>query len=348
MTVSSSRSSESIPWQAHASQLTLFDKYIPMMQLIIIAAVFFCVSAVVLVVGLTMRGERAAIADERFNIITGNTTVSTKSTLDTGLLGSFMESTNPIEQYFVKNFNLKKYLEQSGLSLTPLKFLAITACLFLAGMFLSPMVRVPVILAPVVGLVLALLPMGAVWWKRGSRITAFSRQLPEALELMSRALKSGHSMASGIHLVADELHDPIRSEFSKVYESQNLGIPLEQALEEMTERVPNLDLRFFVTAVILQRQTGGDLCEILDKIGSLVRERFKIWGHIQALTGEGRLSAIVLLSLAPALFLVTMKMNPEYAMTLFIDPLGQRMLMTAVFMQFLGALVIKKIINIQV
>jgi tight adherence protein B len=105
---------------------------------------------------------------------------------------------------------------------------------------------------------------------------------------------------AGFKLVGDEMDDPIGTEFDRCYEAQNLGVPLEEAIEEMTERVPNLDLRFFATAVILQRQTGGDLAEILDKIGYLVRERFKIWGQIQALTGEGRLSGIVLLALPPS------------------------------------------------
>ena len=181
-----------------------------------------------------------------------------------------------------------------------------------------------------------------------SRLEKFGQQLPEALELISRALRAGHSLASGINLVAEEMADPDRKEFHRCYESQNLGVPLEEALEDMSERVPNLDLRFFVTAVILQRQTGGDLAEILDKIGSLIRERFKIWGQIQALTGEGRLSGIVLLALPPALFVVMYYLNPEYCMVLFTDPMGHKMLAGAVVMQIVGALVIKKIINIKV
>jgi tight adherence protein B len=142
--------------------------------------------------------------------------------------------------------------------------------------------------------------------------------------------------------------DPIGGEFSRVYEAQNLGIALEESLVEMTERVPNLDLSFFATAVILQRQTGGDLAEILDKIGNLVRERFKIWGQVKALTGEGRLSGIILLALPPALFGVMYKLNPEYCMILFSDPLGKQMLVGALIMQVLGALVIRKIVNIKV
>jgi tight adherence protein B len=155
-------------------------------------------------------------------------------------------------------------------------------------------------------------------------------------------------LAAWINLAAEEMPDPIASEFGRCYEEQNFGIPLEQALDEMTNRIPNLDLRFFATAVILQRQTGGDLAEILDKIGYLVRERFKIWGAIQALTGEGRLSGIVLLALPPVLFVVMYKLNPEYTMILFNDQLGQKMLLGAVVMQLLGAYVIRKIIRIKV
>jgi tight adherence protein B len=116
----------------------------------------------------------------------------------------------------------------------------------------------------------------------------------------------------------------------------------------MTDRVPNLDLKFFVTSLILQRQTGGDLAEILDKIGELIRERFKIWGQVQALTGEGRLSGIVLLALPPALFLAVYKLNPDYVMVLFSDPMGKQMLAGGVVLQILGALVIRKIVNIKV
>ena len=179
-------------------------------------------------------------------------------------------------------------------------------------------------------------------------MSQFPKQLPEVLDLISRALRAGHSLASGFKLVADEVGDPIGTEFERCYEAQNLGVPLEQAIEEMTERVPNLDLRFFATAVILQRQTGGDLAEILDKIGYLVRERFKIWGQIQALTGEGRLSGIVLLALPPCLFIVMWRLNPDYCMKLFTDPMGHQMLAGAIILQVVGALVIRKIVNIKV
>ena len=149
-------------------------------------------------------------------------------------------------------------------------------------------------------------------------------------------------------MVSEEMLAPIGSEFQRVFEEQNLGIAMDEALNNMCERVPNLDLRFFVTSIILQRQTGGDLAEILDKIGYLIRERFKIFGQVQALTGEGRLSGIVLLALPPALFLAVYRLNPDYVMVLFTDPMGKQMLAGGVVMQILGALVIRKIVNIRV
>ena len=141
---------------------------------------------------------------------------------------------------------------------------------------------------------------------------------------------------------------PIGKEFNRVFEEQNLGIPLEESLQSLSLRIPNLDLKFFVTAIILQRQTGGDLAEILDKIGSLIRDRFRIWGQVQALTGEGRLSGIVLLALPLVLFIAVYQLNPKYVSLLFTDPMGKKMLCIAIFMQVVGALVIRKIVNIKV
>ena len=318
-----------------------------MIQLLIIGTVFIGVVTLVIAVAGVMRGPVTSVAESRLNLITG-AAARGASPVDAGLVVNLEDGTNAIEKFFVESLNLKRYLMQANVNMSPAKFLIITAALGVGGTVLAPLARCPLALAPLVGITLAALLPTWVWWQRGRRLSSFGKQLPEALELISRALRAGHSLASGISLVADEMNDPIRYEFERVYESQNLGRPLEEALEELTERVPNLDLRFFVTAVILQRQTGGDLAEILDKIGHIVRERFKIFGQIQALTGEGRLSGIVLLALPPVLFIVMFRLNQEYAMVLFNDPVGQKMLAVAVIMQLLGAIVIKKIIDIKV
>ena len=168
------------------------------------------------------------------------------------------------------------------------------------------------------------------------------------MELIARALRSGHSLASAMKVVVDELPDPISKEFNIAYEEQNLGIPVEQALKNLYYRMPNMDYKFFAMAVAIQRQSGGDLAEILDKIGHLIRERFRIVGQIQALTGEGRISGIVLMALPVALFGAVWRLNPDYVMMLFTDELGRKMVAVAVVLQILGAYVIKKIITIKI
>src|SRR5262249_15345662 len=154
--------------------------------------------------------------------------------------------------------------------------------------------------------------------------------------------------AAGMHVVAEEMPSPISDEFSRVYEEQNLGIPIEESMTSMCERVPNLDLKFFVTSVAIQRQTGGDLAEILDKIGYVIRERYRILGQVKALTGEGRLSGIVLIALPFFLFLVMLHIQPQYVALLWTDPRGIKMSIFGLIMQVLGAIVIRKIVNIKV
>ncbi|MEM9825812.1 MAG: type II secretion system F family protein [Planctomycetota bacterium] len=243
---------------------------------------------------------------------------------------------------------LGDYLDQANVKMSPSKFAILCLSMFGAGVAVCVVSPVPILLAPIFGMVLAALPMGWVMWKRKKRLAKFGNQMPEALELLGRSLRAGHSLQAGFGLVANEMHEPLSVEFGRAFEEQNFGIPLDEALEDMATRIPNMDLRFFATAVILQRQTGGDLAEILDKIGHLVRERLMILGQIQALTGEGRMSGAVLLALPPVLFLVMLKLNFEYVMMLFTDEIGRYLLCGALVSQVLGALMIKKIITIKV
>ena len=215
----------------------------------------------------------------------------------------------------------------------------------IAGIFLP---RKLIWAAPLAGVILASFPYIYVYFVRGKRLKKFSSQLPGALDLMAQAMRAGQSLPAGIQLVGQQVPEPLGPEFHIAYEQQNLGATIIESLEQMCDRIPDLDLRFFTTAVTLQRQTGGDLAEILDKIGKLVRERFKIKGMIQALTGEGRISGSVLLAMPPILFLVMLKLNYKYVMKLFEEPLGHQMLAGAIIMQVVGALWIKKIINIKV
>jgi tight adherence protein B len=322
-----------------------------MITIFIIGAAFIGVACLVGgVATLVFRSEGSAEVENRLDVLTGAVAAPTsKDKKNEALLLSspLNDVPNFVEEYIKQWFNLRAFLQQADVQTSPARFVFLSLALAVGGVVIIPLCQGPILLAPL-GVILGVIPFLILFFKRKSRMAKFAKQLPEALELISRALRAGHSLASGFKLVADEMDKPVGSEFERCYEAQNLGIPLDEAIQEMTERVPNLDLRFFATAVILQRQTGGDLAEILDKIGYLVRERFKIWGQIQALTGEGRLSGIVLLALPPALFIAIWRLNPDYCMILFTDPMGHQMLAVAVVMQIIGALVIRKIVNIKV
>jgi tight adherence protein B len=321
-----------------------------MSPIIICIAVFLAVAALVGGVAFLVRSGSENRVEDRLAQLTG-AKVSVKDSLlkDSGVLSKPLDATQGIIDVFLAKFRgFTLLFQQANTSTTPSRFFAICAALGFAGMVGGVVAGLSAVVAPVLGIFASVLPILWLVMRRRRRFKKFAKQLPDALELISRALRAGHSLASGFNLVAQEMNDPIATEFQKAFEEQNLGIALDQALEGMTERMPNLDLKFFATAVILQRQTGGDLAEILDKIGRLVRERFQIWGQVQALTGEGRLSGIVLLALPPALFVVVWRLNPDYVIPLFTDPLGKKMLAAAVIMQVLGALVIKKIVNIRV
>jgi tight adherence protein B len=319
---------------------------------VIAIAAFIGVAALVAGLAIILRDNPSNRMEDRLDLLTGsNTPAAAKEGLlkQASVLAQPLDERPSVFETFLERFgNINLVFEQADTSLTVGRLLLISAGLALAGCVLGAAVGVHAALTPVVGLFLGVLPLFWVLFRRRRRLRAFAAQLPEALEMVARTLRAGQSLGFGLNLAANEMGPPLGKEFGRVFEEQNLGIPLEETLQGLANRIPNLDLKFFVTAVILQRQTGGDLAEILDKIGSLIRERFKIWGQIQALTGEGRLSGVVLLALPLVLFVAVYKLNPTYLTVLFTDPLGKRMLAVAVVMQVLGALVIKKIVNIKV
>lgn len=211
------------------------------------------------------------------------------------------------------------------------------AFVFDRGMFATVGVAAGVFVMPLLVLIM----------KRRRRMNKLIQQLPDVFELISQALRAGHALASGIHLVGEQMPDPAGTEFARVFHEQNLGIRIEDALKNMAERVDSLDVRFFVTAVQIQRQTGGDLAEVLDKISSVIRQRIELFGQVQALTAEGRLSGYVLLALPILVFLAETQINPKYAGMLIHDETGRLMLFGAIVMQIMGYAMIKKIVNIK-
>jgi tight adherence protein B len=243
---------------------------------------------------------------------------------------------------------LSRLYEQADVGLPFKQFLLIAAALALVSAVVGVVLKLPLLAVPVASGFMGTTPFLWLVHRKRKRVKKFVAQMPDALELVGRALRAGHGLASGLSAVAEEMPPPIAHEFGRVFEEQNLGIPPDEALRGLAERVPSLDVRFFVTAVVIQRATGGDLAEVLDKISRLLRERFQILGQVQALTGEGRLSGVVLLAMPPVLLAFTYMMNPSYTGLLFNTPLGTKMLAGAAVLQVIGAIAIKKIVDIKV
>lgn len=240
------------------------------------------------------------------------------------------------------------FLEQADSPINFQTFVVISGGIGIVAAIVGAVAQSPTPLLPVFALVAGVMPLLWLTMRRKRRFAKFGAQLPDALSLIARALRSGHSLNAGLSMVSEEMAAPLGLEFQIAFEEQNLGIPIEQALKNMMKRMPNLDLKFFVTAVSIQRQTGGDLAEIIDKICEVVRERFKILGMVQALTGEGRLSGAVLMALPIAIFIAVYYLNQDYVMLLFTTELGKKMVAFGVVMQIVGAICIKKIIDIKV
>ena len=322
--------------------------------LLVAGCAFLGVTALVGGLAMILRNKPSSRIEDRLSVLTaaGSTSSSKDGLLKQASVLSQPLDSSPgfLETLFsrVSSINLNLIFEQADTSLTVPRMAVISLVTAAGGVALSLAMRLHAGFMPVLAILTGSFPLIWLVLRRRRRLKAFAAQLPDALEMLSRALRAGQSLAAGMNMIAGEVPPPLGKEFGRVFEEQNLGISLDESLESLTLRVPNLDLKFFATAIALQRQTGGDLAEILDKIGHLVRERFQIWGQVQALTGEGRLSGVVLLALPVLLFFAVYKLNPDYVMLLFSDELGKKMLAVAVILQLLGALVIRKIVNIKV
>jgi tight adherence protein B len=319
-----------------------------MTPVMISIAAFVGVSALIGLMAFVLRDNSGEKAQERLDTLIGKRR-RVDSSADILRKTAFESDKNSLMQILLPRFpSLNRIFEQADCHIKPSTLGGIGLLLAALGATGSAMAKVPWFFAPLAGVVMFLIPLLWLLNKRRVRLKTFAAQLPDALELVARALRAGHSLAAGMHVVAEEMPSPICDEFGRVYEEQNLGIAIEDSMRTMCERVPNLDLRFFVTSVAIQRQTGGDLAEILDKIGYVIRERYRILGQVKALTGEGRLSGVVLIALPFVLFLVMLHIKPDYVEALWTDPLGIKMSIFGVVTQILGAIVIKKIVDIKV
>ncbi len=244
--------------------------------------------------------------------------------------------------------SLSRLIDQSGVRTTPsavgVAALVTGAVAAFATALFLPMVSV-VVLAGAVGMTL---PFAWLVHRRSARFRKFEEQFPEALDLLSRAIRAGHAFQTAMGMVAEEVPAPVGTEFKKTFERQNFGLPLKDAMDELAERVAILDVKFFVTAVAIQRETGGNLSEILDNLARVVRERFKIQRQVRVYTAHGRFTGYVLMVLPAALAIVLSMLNPEHMKPLFEASIGQLMIAGVIGMQIIGYFWIRQVIKIEV
>ena len=249
-----------------------------------------------------------------------------------------------IQKYHVSRM-LKTRITQANVKTTPATLLVTSFGLALVG-FVGVSLFVDVIALEVaVAALLGYLPIGLLSFKRSRRINAFNAALPDAIDMMGRALRAGHSMTASINIVAEQSLEPVRSEFGEVFKQQNFGLPLRDAMTQMLDRVPSQDLRVLVTGMLVQKETGGNLAEILDRIANTIRERLKIHGEIKTHTAQGRMTGWILCALPIVMLVVINMINPGYSNMLTNTPIGKMLSYLGIGLLITGGVIIRQIIN---
>ena len=242
---------------------------------------------------------------------------------------------------------LQDLLTQAGMKTTAGAFLLSSAAVGFGVGLLCWLVFHVLVAALVLGALCSLAPYFFVRYKRTKRLQVFEEQFPEAIDLIARALRAGHALTTGLGMVADEIPAPVGHEFRRLYDEQNFGMSLPDAMRAMAQRVPVLDARFFVTAVLTQREAGGNLSEVLDNLASVMRARFKVKRQIRVASAHGRISAWVLACLPPALAAVLFTLSPNFMRVLWEDPWGVQLLLVAGMLQVVGSITIARLVRIE-
>jgi tight adherence protein B len=256
----------------------------------------------------------------------------------------------PLLQKFKVHDQLTQLLEQAGVKTTPAQLVQMSLLFFVGG-YIAAYLLVPEPIRPYVlpvALGIGLLPFLNVLRAKRARIHAFEEAFPDTLEFISRSMRAGHAFSVSLEMIHREFPDPISSEFRRTFEEHNLGLPLDVALQGLSKRMPLLDVQFFVSAVMLQKRTGGNLAEILDKLAHIIRERFKLRGKIRAISAHGRMTSIALSCIPLAVAVLMFFTNPTYVTFFFTEEIGNIMLAIAVTLQITGYLVMQKIVSIEV
>ena len=244
--------------------------------------------------------------------------------------------------------DLQKFLAQGGLQMRAGNFLGISALAGVAATLIGYTLSKSLEIAWLSLLVGFIIPYSYASFRRNKRFEKFEELFPEAIDTLARAVRAGHAFTTALEMITNEVSEPVAGEFRQLYEEQKFGMPVRDALMNLTDRVPLVDVKFFVTAVMLQRETGGNLAEILDNLSYVIRERFKIQRQVRVYTAQGRLTMALLMGMPPIIVVVMMLLNPSFIRPLFQDPIGHTLLVLGITLQTIGYFVIRKIIRIQV
>ena len=243
---------------------------------------------------------------------------------------------------------IQKMLSQGGLSMRAGNFLGVSALAGVVACIVAYVAIRRVEVAWVALLVGFLLPYSYASYQRNKRFEKFEELFPEAIDTLARAVRAGHAFTTALEMITNEVAEPVAGEFRQLYEEQKFGMPVRDALMNLTERMPLVDVKFFVTAVMLQRETGGNLAEILDNLSYVIRERFKIQRQVRVYTAQGRLTMALLMGMPPIIVTVMLLLNPNFIRPLFSDPIGHTLLVAGIILQTIGYFVIRKIVRIRV
>ncbi len=323
------------------------------MALLLAIGTFLIVACVVFLVWLSAGGGNAkrVIVSERLEAVRQGGRSSNAPPPITILRDESLSSVPVLNQILAKwtwPEKFKKFVTQAGMTIKPTKVFLVSAVLGFVAYFLAGTFIPQTTLCLIVGGMMALAPVGFIAWKRSKRLAKFEEHLPEALDLMGRAVRSGLSFTAGLELVGKECSEPIAGEFRTTFEEQNLGLPLRDTFINLTERVPLVDVRLLVTALLIQRDTGGNLVEVLNELSRVIRERFKIHREVKVKTAQGKLTAAILIAMPLIMILLLHSVNPNYVGILFNDPWGQTLLIIAALLQIFGSFLLWKIVNIHV
>lgn len=260
---------------------------------------------------------------------------------------------NRIAQLIVERYKLGPkigdLLEQAGLRWAPARLVHLCWMTFLGSTIAAwLLLPIPKWMGLIFGLAASALPVVFVFFRRKTRLRKFEALFPDALEFISRSMRAGHAFSVSLEMIHREFQEPLSGEFRRTFEEHNLGLPIEVALQKLDTRVPSLDVHFFVSAVLLQKRTGGNLAEILDKLAYVIRERFKLRGRIRAVSAHGRMTAGALSAIPVAVAVLMFYTNPAYVTFFFTDDVGIWMMTSAIVLQLIGYFVMKKIVNIEV